>query len=127
MNRRIEELAYLSVARACGFAGLATFCMMIGFADQLIRALLCGGLCALTSSLIILLRMQMVKDAQFKTTEVWIMLSPAERPPVAYAAHIIMRARRRAMLDWAFKCAAVAAVMLAASFIGALFSGSASG
>lgn len=115
--RRLRTLAEISTARACGFAGLATFCLMVGLSGNPPAALKGGGYCALIVVAVLLMLAQQAPMRPYKRTEIWLMLKQAERPPEAYAQALLARVRRDAFLRFAAYHAVAAAVLLAAAFL----------
>lgn len=114
---RLRTLAEISTARACGFAGLATFCLMVGLSGSPPAALKGGGYCALLVVAVLLMLAQQAPMRPYKRTEIWLMLDEAERPPDAYAQTLFARVRRETFLRFAGYHALAAAVLLAAAFI----------
>ncbi len=123
LKRRLQTLAEISTARACGFAGLATFCLMVGLAGSPPAALKGGGYCALLIVLVLLLMARQAPARPYKRTEIWLMLDKAERPPDAYAQALFAGARRDVFLRFAAYHALAAAVLLTAAFVVGLSSG----
>jgi hypothetical protein len=113
----IRRLAMISVARACGFGGLAIFCMMVGLAFDLALALKAGGIATLLVTMILLLKAQRVDRDDPKRTEVWIMLEVHERPPLEAARRIIAGARRAAFLSFARLFAVLSVVLLSSGLL----------
>ena len=77
----IETNAWISVARGCGFAGLATTCAMVGFSYNPVLALKFGGYCALLTAVILLLKAWRATYVRYTATETWTMLEKHECPP----------------------------------------------
>lgn len=96
---------------------LAVVTGMMGFANELPIALKWGGLCTLLMAFVLILKASRVDKVPFKSTEVWIMMDPDQRPPEALAPFLIANARRDAMLRYAYLSAIVAVIML----VGELF------
>ncbi len=118
--QRLRALAEISTARACGFAGLATFCLMVGLSGSPPAALKGGGYCVLLVVAVLLMLAQQAPQRPYKRTEIWLMLGEAERPPEAYAQALFARVRRETFLRFAGYHALAAAVLLVAAFIVAL-------
>ncbi|HUS98399.1 MAG TPA: hypothetical protein VMX97_16865 [Hyphomicrobiaceae bacterium] len=112
----IEDAAFTSVGRACGFAGLAVLCIILGMAFQPVAAAKAGGLLTLSISLYLVLRALRAPTRPFQLTEAWLILAKADRPPQAIAQQIIGGALREAYLWFA----RFAATVSAAFFIMAL-------
>lgn len=101
LSDRLEELADLSIARGCGFAGLAIVCVMVGCAFDPSFAFEIGGAGCLAMTGVLLVKAWRAPWKPHRGTEVWVMLSKEERPPDAVAQALVARVRRRACLRWA--------------------------
>lgn len=112
-RERIEQLASLSIARGVGFAALAIVTGMVGMSSQLPAAFKFGGLAFLLTAIVLLIRDRAYSPEQFKRTEIWIMMSPDERPPLELARVLIMSARHDAMTLWAYRASTGGALFLA--------------
>jgi hypothetical protein len=121
MLDRIEALAEISVARGCGFAGLAIGTTMIGFAGEYIYAMKVGGLLALLTSAILQIKAWHAPTRNYKSTELWLMLKPQDRPVPAIAQKVIGSVLREVYLLFAIRAAAVAAGLLASATIMSLY------
>ena len=117
--QKIEALAELSVARACGFAALGCSTSMIGFSGEPILAFKFGGYFALITCAVLLLKAHYAARRPYKATEVWLLLPKAERPEAATAQKIISGVLRDVFLRFAFYSAGLAAAFL---FIAIIFS-----
>ncbi|MGL5361318.1 MAG: hypothetical protein ACRDBH_00435 [Bosea sp. (in: a-proteobacteria)] len=114
---RIREAAEISTARGCGFAGLATICLMVGLASKISNVFKGGGFCALLVCLVLLLMAHQAPSTRARATEIWLMLAPQDRPPDALAQGIIGRIRRATFLRFATYHAIAAAVLLGVGFL----------
>jgi hypothetical protein len=108
----IRKLAWVSVARGCGFGGLAIFTAMIGFAATPAMALDVGGVGFLLMAMILAIKAFRSDSLPHKRTELWLMLAPDERPPPEVAGDVISRMRREVMLRFAQMSAIAALVCL---------------
>ncbi|MFM9938045.1 MAG: hypothetical protein ACKVP7_00950 [Hyphomicrobiaceae bacterium] len=120
MLERIERVAHLSVARACGFAAVAIGTMIVGFSGDMQLALKAGGFLTLLVCLVLLLKAQLVRTQPYKRTEVWLMLRPEERPQAAIAQQIIATVLRETYLQFALHAGLCAAGCLTGSLLLAL-------
>ena len=120
MLDRIEYLARLSVARACGFAALAILTFFVGLAAELTLALKTAGTLALITCLILLLKAQFARQRPYKHTELWVMLKPDERPAAAIAQQLIGTVLRETYLRFALHAAIMAAALFALALLYAL-------
>jgi hypothetical protein len=120
MLQRIERLAHISVARGCGFAGLAILVFMIGLSGNMVVALQTGGILCLAVCGILLLKAWLSRRRGYKSTEVWLMLSPQERPGSEIAQHVIGTALSETCLRFALLAARLAIGLLVAALLYAL-------
>lgn len=117
LEDRLRRLAELSVARACGFSGLAILCLMVGFSFEPTIALKAGGYGALLVMATLLLAAQGAERKRFNRTELWLMLDERDRPPAALAQAMVTRARRATFLRFAYYHALIAAGLLATTLL----------
>jgi len=108
----LRKAATASVARACGFGGLAISCTMIGFAHDFVRALQAGGVLLLVMALILSWRGYTAPGRPYKTTEAWLMLDPAKRPAADQAQWAFGTVLREVYLHFAWLTAILAMVVL---------------
>ncbi len=113
----IENAAYISIGRACGFAGLAVFCLVFGLSFEPVLAARTGGVVCLGVALILGFRAFRAPLRPYKQTELWLILSKDERPPAELAQRVIGEALRGAYIWFARQAAALAAVLLAVSIV----------
>jgi hypothetical protein len=116
-DQRLRALAEISTARACGFAGLAILCLMVGLSGNLATTLKAGGYAALLVMTVLLLMAHHAPRKPFKRTELWLMLDEAERPPAALAQGLLAAVRRAAFLRFAAYHATAAAVLLTTAVV----------
>ncbi len=107
-----RRLAVLSVARACGFAGLATLCVMVGTASDVALSFKAGGYCALMTCVILLMKARQAPGRPVKRTELWVMLEKAERPPEPVAQMMLSGVLQSAYLRFASLHAVGASILL---------------
>lgn len=113
----IENAAFTSVGRACGFSGLAIFCLMFGFAfDPALSARIGGSLCLLVSFILAAYAWR-ARSRPYKRTETWLILAKEERPPPSVAQQLIGQALRETYTWFARQSAVFAIVLLAASLV----------
>lgn len=86
---RLNDMAYLSVSRACGFACLAIFCFMIGMAGYPLVALKSGAVFMMLSAGILAVKAQRSSLKPYRRTELWVLLAPEERPDPRFAQQVI--------------------------------------
>ena len=113
----IENAAYVSIGRACGFAGLAIFCVMLGFAFEPFLASRAGGWLCLATTLVLVFCAAKARTRPYKKTEAWLILSKTERPPASIAQKVIGEILREVYIWHARRAALAAAVLLGASVL----------
>jgi hypothetical protein len=118
--QRIERLAQISVARGCGFAALGIVTFMVGLSGDMVSSLKAGGLLSLFVCLALLFKAWLFGQRSYKSTEVWLMLTPQERPAAAIAQPMIADALRDTCLRFALHAARVSTGLLAAAVLYAL-------
>ena len=84
----LRRIAFVSVGRACGFAGLAIVCVMVGFSYDLVVAARAGGILTLLVAVVLIMKARRVVLQDYRRTELWLMLEKDERPPAAVAQAI---------------------------------------
>lgn len=105
----IERLAEVSVGRACGFAGLAIFTVMVGLSFDPLLSARSGAIMLSLAVVVLRYRAWRALRLDHRRTEVWLMLE--DKAPDTVARMMIQRALRRVYIrfaDWA----AIAAVVL---------------
>lgn len=117
MLQKIEARAELSVARGCGFAGLGMLTLMVGLSGDPAAALKAGGISALFACTVLLAKARNASRRPYKTTELWIMLKPDERPKSEIAQQVIGNVLREVYFRFAQHAAALSALMLAMAVI----------
>jgi hypothetical protein len=111
----IERVAHVSVGRACGFCGLAIICFMVGFSYEPYLSARAGGLFSFALTLVLVFKGMRAMRQPYKSTETWLMLTEAERPPAAVAQAVIGAVLRGVFFQYARYCAAVTVVLLSAA------------
>lgn len=112
MLETVEKLAEFSVARACGFAMLAILVMVVGLSSEPLIALQAAAILSLLTSMVLLLKAGLAEAKHYRSTELWLLLKPHERPHEAIAQRIITLALREAFLRFALYFASGAAALL---------------
>lgn len=103
----LRSVAFLSVGRACGFAGLAIVCVLIGLAHDPVAAAKGGGVLTMLLTLGLVLKARLVPSQDVRRTEAWIMLDEDRQPPRAYAQWAMSTVLHDAYLWFARQAAAV--------------------
>lgn len=113
----IENAAFVSVGRATGFAGLAVFCLMFGFAfDPALAARIGGGLCLFVAAILAAYGLR-ARIRPYKRTELWLILPKEKRPPEMIAQRVIGETLRETYIWFARQAAIIATVLLAVSLL----------
>ena len=107
----MRRIAYETVLRACGFASLAIFCVMIGMSFMPRLAFQAGGILTTVMSFILIMKAFEARTKDYRRTEMWLYLEPNERPPAAYAQWASATVLRETYLTFAFWTSAVAIAM----------------
>ena len=107
----IEKAAFVSVGRACGFAGFAVLCVMVGLSFEPLVAARTGGAATFAMTLFLGYRAKSSPARPYRHTEVWIMLAKAERPDDSLAQKLIGEALRDAYIWYARQTALVTVIL----------------
>ena len=81
----MRRIAYETVLRACGFASLAIFCVMIGLSFLPRSAFQAGGFLSMLMTLVLMLKAREARTKDHRRTEMWLYLPKESRPPQAFA------------------------------------------
>jgi hypothetical protein len=104
----MRRVAYETVLRACGFASLAIFCVMVGMSFMPKLAFQAGGTLTTLMSGILILKAFEARTKDYRRTEMWLYLEKHERPPAAYAQWASATVLRETYLTFALWTSAVA-------------------
>jgi len=107
----MRQVAFETVLRACGFASLAIFCVMIGMSFMPQLAFQAGGFLTTMMSGILVLKAFEARTKDYRRTEMWLYLEKDQRPPAAYAQWASATVLRETYLTFALWTAAIAIVM----------------
>ena len=107
----MRRIAFETVLRACGFASLAIFCVMIGLSFEPRAAFKAGGMLTLLMTAILMLKAYEARSKNHRRTEMWLYLSEEQRPPEAYAQRACSAVMQETYLTFARWSAACAIVM----------------
>lgn len=110
MTNPIENAAYVSVGRACGFAGLAIFCLVIGLSFDARLAALVGSMLSIMLCLVLLAFARRAPYRDYKSTEIWLILQPGDRPQADVAQRLIGGTLRNVYLWFAQQTAVITIV-----------------
>jgi hypothetical protein len=107
----MRRIAFECALRACGFASLAIFCVMIGLSFEPRVAFQAGGLLTTIMAAILILKSQYALTQNYKRTEMWLYLPKERRPPEAHAQWASATILRDTYLTFALWTSGVAIVM----------------
>jgi hypothetical protein len=108
----IRRIAFETVARGCGFASLAIFCIMVGLSFDPKSAFEAGGVLALAMVGVLLLKARGAATKDYRRTEMWLYLPKEHRPPEAYAQLVSASVLQETYLVFAHRTAIIAIVLL---------------
>lgn len=106
----IENAAYVSVGRACGFAGLGVLCIVLGLSFDPVLAAKAGAILCLGIAVFLVWCGWRARERPYKKTEVWLILAKGDRPADSYAQRLVGHALREAYMRFAQQIAMIAAV-----------------
>jgi hypothetical protein len=107
----MRRVAYETVLRACGFASLAIFCIMIGMSFMPKAAFQAGGFLTMLMSAVLILKAFEARTKNYRRTEMWLYLPKESRPPQAFAQKMISDIMRETYLQFARWTAVISVVM----------------
>ena len=113
----IEKAAFVSVGRACGFAGFAVVCLMIGLSFEPVLATRTGSVLGLVLTCILAGYSAKARVRPYKRTEAWLILPKDERPPATIAQRVIGQALHETYRWFARQAAIISFMLLAASVV----------
>ncbi|MGA8157628.1 MAG: hypothetical protein WB822_15755 [Rhodoplanes sp.] len=122
-DQHVEELrriAFEIVMRACGFASLAIFCVMIGFSFEPRIAFESGGVLTLVMVGVLYLKAREARTKDYRRTEMWLYLPKEQRPPHPYAQYVSSTVLRETYLTFAYWTAMISIAMWALALIAVL-------
>ncbi len=109
----IENAAYISVGRGCGFAGLAVFITMAGLSFDPVLATRMGGFGCLIITGFLVLNGLRARKRPYKRTETWIILPKDKRPPETIAQRVVGETLRETYMWFAYQAALISACIWA--------------
>jgi hypothetical protein len=107
----MRRIAYETVLRACGFASLAIFCVMIGMSFMPKLAFQAGGFLTTLMTAVLVLKAYEANTKDYRRTEMWLYLEKDQRPPAAYAQWASATVLRETYLQFALWTSLVAIAM----------------
>ncbi len=113
----IKTAAFVSVGRACGFAGLGVLCMMLGLSFDPILATRAGGFLGLGLASILAVLGAIAPIRPYRHTETWLILPKEDRPPSAIAQRLVGETLRDTYHWFAERIALGSLLLLALSLV----------
>jgi len=113
----LRRTAFVSIGRACGFAGLAILCVMLGLTYDPLVAVRSGGILMTLATVVLLLKARMALTQDVRRTEMWIMLDDGKRPAADYAQWAGATVLRDAYLWFAQYAAGLSVLLWVAALI----------
>ena len=107
----LRRIAFETVMRACGFASLAIFCIMIGLSFEPRISFKAGGTLTLLMVGVLAYKAREAATKPYRRTEMWLYLPKELRPPERSAQRTISVLMRETYLTFAYWSATIAAVM----------------
>jgi hypothetical protein len=107
----MRRIAYETVLRACGFASLAIFCVMIGLSFLPRSAFQAGGFLSLVMTFVLIIKAREARTKDHRRTEMWLYLPKEKRPPQDYAQRTVSVLMRETYLLFAQWTALISVVM----------------
>ena len=104
----MRRIAYETVLRACGFASLAIFCVMIGLSFEPRAAFQAGGFLTTLMALVLIFKAREALTKNYRKTEMWLYLPKELRPPESYAQWASATVLRETYLTFAKWTSAIA-------------------
>lgn len=109
----IRRVGFETVLRACSFASLAIFCVMVGMSFLPSAAFQAGGFLTLVMTGVLLIKALEARSKDHRRTEMWLYLSKEQRPPPATAQRITSTVMREIYLTFALWSSMIAIAMWA--------------
>ena len=109
----MRRIAYETVLRACGFACLAIFCIMIGLSFDPHACFQAGAFLTLLMTIVLLAKAHGAPRKDHRRMELWLYLPEEHRPPADHAQWASATVMRETYLTFARWTALIAAIMAA--------------
>lgn len=119
---QLRRAAFLSIGRACGFAGFAVLCVMVGLSYDPLLAARTGGVLTTLTMAVLIFKSRQALYQDYRKTEAWLILEKKDAPPEAYAQWASATVLRDAYLWFAQYAAAVTIVLWATALVLSLLS-----
>lgn len=113
----IRRIAIETVLRACCFASLAIFCVMVGLSFVPSAAFQAGGFLTMVMTGILFIKALEARTKDHRRTEMWLYLPKEQRPPPAAAQQVASAVLRETYLTFALWTSVVGIVMWAIALL----------
>lgn len=113
----LQRIAYEIVLRACAFACLAIFCVMIGLSFIPRVAFQAGGALTMIMTGILVIKAKLARTKDHRHTEMWLYLPKEQRPATSFAQQAVAVAMRETYLTFACWTAGLAIAMWAGALV----------
>ncbi|MCB1478902.1 MAG: hypothetical protein R3D43_07550 [Tepidamorphaceae bacterium] len=107
---KLTILAFVSIARGCGFAGLGIFCLVAGLSYDPVLAAKTGAILTTGLAVILIFRAQQAPFRDYRKTELWVMLKKDERPVAEQAQKLTGQTLKDTYYTFANHVAVIAAI-----------------
>jgi hypothetical protein len=107
----MRRVAHETALRACGFASLAIFCIMVGLSFNARASFQAGGILTTLMAVVLILKSREALTKDHRRTEMWLYLPKDFRPPEAYARWAAATVLRDTYLTFALWTSAISIVM----------------
>ena len=118
----MRRIAYETALRACLFASLAIFCVMVGMSFMPKLAFQAGGFLTTIMAAVLIHKAYEARTKDYRRTEMWLYLEKHERPPASYAQWASATVLRETYLTFAKWTSLISIAMwilaLGLSFVG---------
>jgi hypothetical protein len=108
---QMRRIAFETAMRACGFASLGIFCVMVGLSFDPHAAFQAGGFLTILMTLVLIVKAREARTKDYRRTEMWLYLPKEHRPPAAHAQWASATVLRETYLVFAHWTAGVAIAM----------------
>jgi hypothetical protein len=108
----MRRIAFETVLRACAFASLAIFCVMVGMSFNPHLAFQAGGFLTTLMAVILIVKALEARTKDYRRTEMWLYLEPNQRPPASYAQWASATVLRETYLTFALWTSMIAIALL---------------
>ena len=112
----MRRIAFEVVSRACLFASLAIFCVMVGMSFMPKLAFQAGGFLTTVMATVLIHKAFEARTKDYRRTEMWLYLEKHERPPAAYAQWASATVLRETYLTFALWTSMISIGMWAIAF-----------